>query len=168
MIDPVLILFGVLFVALPTVILLAVVYARLSKTANTPWRLTHGEIEESALLHDFDSMPYLAVRYKFFISEQPYWGNQEFSCLPNSEVDEYKHKYPVGRKIPVSYQPDDPEYHSAIGTQTKSKNWSVKTRADVIRLVAFFVVFYAVGVVLLYAGFNPSPKWSSTIIEVFN
>ena len=156
-----------MFVAIPTIVLLAILYAKFSKSANTPWQQTHGEIQESAFLRDFDSMPYLAVRYKFYISEHPYWGNQEFRCLPDSEVDDYKRRYPVGRKIPVSYHPDDPEYQSAIGSRTNSNNWNFNTRWDVIRLLAFFVVFYIVGTVLIYIGFNPSPNWSSTINDVF-
>lgn len=76
-----------------------------------------GVIEESNLQFDHDGTPFVQIRFKFLVNEQPYWGNQtirESSLLNGEKIATILQRYSIGAGVIVYFDPQDIEYSSTL------------------------------------------------------
>jgi len=172
MVDVVFLFFGFLFVAVPVALLACALVAICTHYFGRPhsrWRTASGVIEESSLQYDCEFEAYPAIRYKFFVNDQPYWGEKlsysgKFDGKAIAET--IVSKYSIGRRIRVEYNPEDPEGASELDTSELEPISRTRTVVQVVSVLIFLVVFLAAGILMLYWGFNPSPE-NSTAIDLF-
>ena len=101
-------------------LLLLYVFHHIYKSAQrSKWPIAKGQIEESSIQHDHDLNPYLALRYKFFVDDQPYWGDQDIVVRKRNKADELLASLPIGQQIEIRFNPEDPETESELANWTQ-------------------------------------------------
>lgn len=77
------------------------------------WIAQSGIIEESAILRGHDSI-HVTIRYKFYVHDQPYWGNDSVWCRDETDAARKLESYPVGVNVDIEFHPNDPETQSRL------------------------------------------------------
>lgn len=108
------IFFAILIVPILVVVLLLVVNNIYQTVAGVPWQDAPGVIEESTRQIDIDGDHFLTLRYKFFVDDQPYWGDQRISLMGERSASNWLDRLAIGSKVVVSFHPEDPENQSRL------------------------------------------------------
>ena len=123
-------------------------WARHSKfgRASENWNSVKGEILESSVQLDDDGDPFPEIRFRYFVGKQEYQNDQiTFEPIKMREPvpTEFVDKYCAGKQVRVFVDPTVPS-RSILepGFSRKSNKF----------LLTFIVVFFAIGVVMLYFG----------------
>lgn len=146
--------FGCLFIAIATLVLATPLILLWIKKTSKPWRSAVGLVEETALISVDESEPFIRIRYQFSIQGQPYWGQDEITIAPNESSTEILRKYPMGSEIQVDYHPDEPNLQSVIRQNDWGETSKVLLTWNLIQVVLFIVIFYAIGFALVRSGFG--------------
>lgn len=113
MVDIETIYFAVVLGPIAILVLLLIVVNVCKTLSPAPWHAALGEIEESSIQYEFDGGRFLAVRYKFVVKDQQYWGGQNLSIQSEANEDLAK-IYAAGNKVSVLFHPEDPEHQSML------------------------------------------------------
>ena len=108
------IFFTIILIPIAALVMLHLVVAIHGILTQPPWQSVTGVLEEAALQHDDDFQPFISVRYKFHINDQPYWGNQTIRVGKAVARSEIRKLCPIGHRIGVDYHPFDPENQSRL------------------------------------------------------
>ncbi len=155
---------GIGFLALPVGILVLVVYAMLLvrfAKHRRHWKQANGVIEESSVQYE-DGAEFAKIRYKFWVDDQPYWGDElsENGIFDGSKPHRIVARYPVGKSIEsVFYDPAEPENESELEI-AKTKSRTKGSIFDFLHGVFVLLVFLVLGSLLIYLGFNPNVEWN--------
>ena len=105
--------FVVLLVPIATLFLIHIAVAIYGIITQKPWSSACGQIETAAWGHDGHDGPFITIRFKYFIDDQPYWGSENIRVREPNTIN-IKTLLPTGRQIRVQYNAEDPEYQSRL------------------------------------------------------
>lgn len=168
MIDVVLIGLGSLLLAISIAFIAYAALEGFGFRNQTLWKDAIGVIEESSLQYDSDGGCYPAIRYKFLVGDQPYWGNQSHFLAASQEASSNQaivEKLPIGQGVIVYFNPADPENDSTLESPASSE---IKRFHEVIIAFVILGVMLLLGVLSLYFGINPNLTWSPMPLELFD
>ena len=93
---------------LALLVLRAVVFGYETVTSRS-WPSANAVIEESSIQIDHDFESDVVIRFKFYVAQQPYWGNQVIRVDRTYDRDQLDTEYPIGKKVSIVYDPNDPD-----------------------------------------------------------
>ena len=98
---------------LALLVLRAVVFGY-ETVASRSWPSANAVIEESSIQIDHDFESDVVIRFKFYVAQQPYWGNQVIRVNRTYDRDQLDTEYPIGKKVSIVYDPNDPDTQSKL------------------------------------------------------
>lgn len=124
---------------------------------NLYWPTAEGVITQSFINWDKDRRRYADIKYSFVVNGETITGFQISSKEMNTSSEELLKEYPVGKKVTVYYDPDDP-YNCYL---EPGYSWQ-SYQAFVIGIIILLV---AIGVAILYKE-KPQNKEHEVIKKV--
>ena len=106
------------------------------------WPNTEGVITQSFMNWDKDRQHYADIKYSFVVAGETITGFQISTREFNTSSEELLKEYPVGKKVTVYYDPDDP-YNCYLEPGYSWQSYQAFVLGVIILLVAIGVaVFY--------------------------